>query len=153
MAQNNKAYLKEYYLKNREKLLARAKLNYDPESKKKYDSEYRRARLQKHNDWSKKYASEHSEQRRITSKKYYENNKLAAFSVAAKRRAAKLNAVPVWLTGEHKKQIRDFYTNKPIGYEVDHIVPLRGKTICGLHVPWNLQYLTTRDNRVKGNKI
>ena len=68
-------------------------------------------------------------------------------------------ATPKWLTKEHKQQIVDTYelmrdcravTGED--YHVDHIVPLRGENICGLHVPWNLQVLPAYVNISKANK-
>lgn len=65
---------------------------------------------------------------------------------------AKRNAVPIWLTKQQINEMTRIYENCPVGYEVDHIVPLQGKNVKGLHVPWNLQYLTISENRKKSNK-
>lgn len=82
-------------------------------------------------------------------KKYPEKSR----AQRAKRHASKLQRTPKWLTKEHLIAIQRFYANCPIGYEVDHIVPLRGKLVNGLHVIWNLRYLNRSDNRKKSNKF
>jgi hypothetical protein len=68
----------------------------------------------------------------------------------AKRRARILHATPKWAD---LKKIKAIYTNCPKGIEVDHVIPLKGKNICGLHVESNLQYLSKSDNCKKGNKF
>lgn len=61
---------------------------------------------------------------------------------------------PPWVS---KDALLEVYANCPNGYEVDHIIPIKGvidgRPVCGLHVPWNLQYLTPTENRKKKNKI
>ena len=76
----------------------------------------------------------------------------------ARRRAYKLNRVPKWLTKEDMKAIQDIYaeaTRKTletgIPHHVDHIIPLRGKLISGLHVPTNLQVIPATQNMQKYN--
>lgn len=50
----------------------------------------------------------------------------------------------------NKEKIKEIYLNCPIGYEVDHIIPLsRG----GLHHEDNLQYLLIEENRRKNNRL
>jgi ribosomal protein L19E len=68
----------------------------------------------------------------------------------ALRRSLEKLATPQWVDKTSLKQI---YKNCPKGFHVDHIIPLNGKEICGLHVPWNLQYLTAKDNLSKGNRL
>ncbi len=66
------------------------------------------------------------------------------------RKIRKLCATPDWANLENIKEI---YKNCPKGYHVDHIVPLQGKNVCGLHVENNLQYLTAKENIQKGNSF
>lgn len=93
-------------------------------------------------------------------KKYREDNKLKFLVYSANRRAAKLNATPKWLTKEEHQQIEEFYQISQAfklytgqDYHVDHIVPLQGENVCGLHVPWNLQVLEASENIRKSNKF
>lgn len=67
-------------------------------------------------------------------------------------------ATPAWLTKEHWDEMNALYfkaremtKETGIRHEVDHIHPLNGKTVCGLHVPWNLQILTQSENVAKSN--
>lgn len=68
----------------------------------------------------------------------------------AEYRATLLHRTPTW---SEKSLITDFYNQCPEGYQVDHIFPLQGKLVSGLHVLSNLQYLTVKDNLVKNNKF
>lgn len=67
----------------------------------------------------------------------------------ARRRARLLQAV---LPG-FDEEITAIYAACPPGWHVDHIIPLKGKAVCGLHVPWNLQYLEPSPNSEKGNRF
>jgi len=82
-------------------------------------------------------------------KRYYQNNKAKLLEKYNREKAAKLQRIPPWadLTA-----IKEFYFNRPEGYHVDHIIPLRGKTVSGLHTLENLQYLPAKENMSKGNR-
>lgn len=60
------------------------------------------------------------------------------------------DATPPWVS---KKELREIYKNCPEGFHVDHIHPIRHPLLCGLHVPWNLQYLPAADNLKKRNRL
>ena len=97
--------------------------------------------------------------------KAYENNSQAKNNYKnkhpvtnANERAKKLNRMPNWLSLEDKKQIKRFYDlakkatlETGVLHHVDHIVPLQGNFVSGLHTPWNLQILTAEDNLKKSN--
>lgn len=79
-----------------------------------------------------------------------EKGKAAAKRGMIKRRAVKLKAIPRWADNA---KVNLFIDDCPVGLHVDHIIPLSGKTVCGLHVLENLQYLPAQENLFKNNKI
>jgi hypothetical protein len=108
----------------------------------------------------KKYRFYNKDQIQDRQKKYYQSNKEVFFSNNAKRRAKASEATPDWLKGEHKAHMKRTYKLASLmreitglDYHVDHIVPLNGSDICGLHVPWNLQVLRADLNLSKSNKF
>lgn len=70
-----------------------------------------------------------------------------------KRRAEKLKRTPEWLTDEDWEKIRNIYKDCPENYDVDHIIPLQGKLVSGLHVPDNLKAIPKSENRKKHNSF
>ena len=96
--------------------------------------------------WSEKNKDRHNELRANFLKA---NGWYKAFG-RANHRARKLNAIPAWADME---AIKTFYRLRPEGYVIDHIIPLAGKNVCGLHIVENLQYLTPHENSVKANKF
>lgn len=93
-------------------------------------------------------------------RKYYSQNKEVFYSHNATRRAISRKAKPTWLTPEQRLSIESlYYLAKDCQvvsgqtYHVDHIVPLRGYNVCGLHVPWNLQVIPSDLNAKKYNNF
>ena len=84
------------------------------------------------------------------SSKHYQENKPLYNAKSAKYRASKLQRTPEWSSNE---EIKEIYKNCPEGYHVDHVIPLQGELVSGLHVAENLQYLTAHDNLAKSNKF
>jgi hypothetical protein len=102
----------------------------------------------------------HKAKRLHSTKEYRKNNPDKVAHFRALRRSKNLQATPTWLDKEQRQHIASLYTltrklsrvtGEPM--EVDHIVPLVNKNICGLHVPWNLQILHQNLNRTKSNKF
>jgi hypothetical protein len=79
-----------------------------------------------------------------------EKGKAAAKRGMVKRRAVKFKAMPRWVD---ITKVNLFIDNCPVGFHIDHIIPLVGEAVCGLHALENLQYLPAQENRLKSNKI
>ena len=68
----------------------------------------------------------------------------------ALRRSRKKLATPVW---SDLDKINEVYANCSDDMTVDHIIPITSPIVCGLHVSWNMQYLTRSANSKKGNSL
>lgn len=128
---------KDWYANNKEHVLTKAKLWHQNHPERIREIQ---------NNWSIK-----NPDYRIEYKKQYlkENRAKINAQTAARRKRVQQNT-PSWA---NRQLIVDFYLNCPKGYHVDHIIPLRGKTVSGLHVIENLQYLLAEENLSKGNKL
>jgi hypothetical protein len=96
-----------------------------------------------------RYYKSNKDKVKKTQSLYKKNNRGKYRFYSASRRALEAMATPCW---SDLDQIKEIYLNCPEGHQVDHIIPLKGKLVCGLHVPENLQYLTKEDNLKKSNK-
>lgn len=147
-----RARQKRYFEKNREKAIEASKRWNKANSekireaarrfyeKKRQDKSYRELAAQKTREWAK-------------------NNPDKVLEQSARKRASKLKRIPKWLTKEDFDKIKSLYSEAQrvsvstgIKHHVDHIIPLRGKTISGLHVPSNLRVITALENMEKSNK-
>lgn len=123
---------RSYYLANKEKHVINMALNYQ---KNKTEVKQRIAR------WKKENVA-----------------KVNAYVM--KRHAKKLNATPSWLTDDDHWLIEEVYDlarlrSHMLGFiwHVDHVIPLQGKNVCGLHVPYNLQVIPSSENCSKRNQF
>jgi hypothetical protein len=105
------------------------------------------------NSIKERYVKRNPEAVRESKRKWSQANPEKVLARVRAYQASKLNATPKWLTKKERREITQFYVNCPEGYEVDHIIPLRGKEVCGFHVLSNLQYLPISENRRKSNKV
>ena len=137
----------------------------------KYDTENR----EKKKSYNKRYHSDNLESRLRYGREYHWDNRdkildyLKSWrksnphkvALGSSRRSKQIRqATPRWLTDSQVESMKSFYEHakdcsvvSETSYEVDHIIPIKNKAVCGLNVPWNLQVLPKDMNRSKGNKF
>jgi hypothetical protein len=157
--EHRKAYLKEYKEQNKAAIQQKVK-RYKKENADKIKESsrlYRENNLGACKETQRKYRLENKERVLQSSARYREKNKSKYARYRSHRRARERRAQPHWLSPEDilrmdliwkLRELKSFVAG--VDHEVDHIVPLNGKTVCGLHVPWNLRLITRTENRKKG---
>ena len=131
------AVMKKWRIANREKL-------------KEYDKARHYADVKKSNTKSRTWYVANKEKAKIYLRTYRLENPEKHCSEEMRRYSKKINAVPIWAD---RQIIDDFYAEASYqGLQVDHMVPLQSRLVCGLHCEDNLQLLSGKENVSKGNR-
>ena len=143
----NKGKGANYYQQNREVIKAKSATYY--EQNKEHYKQYNARRYQ-----------ENKEVYKANARRWRESNPGKRSAIARKYEVSKLGATPSWLTEDDHKWIEWHYKHAKkmeevtgVKHHVDHIHPLQGEDVCGLHVPWNLQVIPAEENLKKSNKL
>lgn len=133
----------------------RAYVHANPEKVKQWKAADRKRGADGYRQRQRKWYAENREQANAASAAWAKAHPGAVAARAAKRRASELRATPAWADLD---LIADLYTlasiyreHASMQVEVDHIVPLQGKSVCGLHVQDNLQIIPSVLNKSKSN--
>ena len=144
--ENQKRIAKEWYERNKDLVKDRARqwaLDHPEETAAK-KARWREENRDKHNASNRNWNAKN------------QDKKTAA---EGKRRAAKMQRTPSWLTPSELERIQALYSiaamftrETGIEHHIDHILPLQGTTVSGLHVYENLRIITATENLKKSNK-
>lgn len=156
-------YMRNYYAKHKAEIVSKSKAYQQQPHRKAADSERQKRRYLEVRETRNAEIAKRREQDEafrqdlITrAKEHYKANKAEYVARRAKRRAAEIKATPKW---SNHKMMLPFYRvaerltrETGIQHAVDHIVPLQGRLVCGLHVAHNLRVITAKENLRKSNK-
>lgn len=122
---------------------------------KSYLKEYK---YEKKKEVSRRSYLKHREKAAVYNREYRSRNRGMYAALCAERRARRVEATPPWITDSDLSEIRRIYSkcaklnaSEPNSHHVDHIIPLLGDLVCGLHVPDNLRVIKKEENLRKGN--
>lgn len=132
----------------------------DPDKVRRWDRARHLRDHEKRSAANKRWRENNPERAKENARRWQKLNPASRVRACALRREKLRNATPKWLTPEQIAAIYAIYAaaerlTKETGvrHDVDHILPLRHRLCCGLHVPWNLQILTRDANKKKGNTM
>lgn len=106
------------------------------------------------------YYADKSEEIKQRVRDYRKANPHKIAELSAYRRFIERRSIPSWITKLDKQKMQLIYLERKniseitgIEHHVDHIIPLNGVNVCGLHIPENLRVITATENLKKSNKL
>ena len=115
---------------------------------------YRLNHPEKDTESKKQWLVDNPEKRAKASSDYRKRNQAYYTEYVSLRTRRAKQAKPKWLDEWQLFYIEELYDLARLRkLEVDHVIPIKHKLVCGLHVPWNLQLLTRSENAKKSNKF
>ena len=157
---------RQYYVNNKESILkTHAEYRENNKDKRRESAkQYYLGNIEQLHKKAKEYRYNNKEKRREYDRQWEQNNRGKSIERTARRRAKKLNATPAWADLDKIKEIyadceevnlaaRTAGCPSTEKFVVDHVIPLQGKLVSGLHVEANLQITTQTENATKHNKF
>jgi hypothetical protein len=137
-----------------------AELRQKTAARQKFEAQYRKTK--QYQNYQKAYQKTYakSEAYKAQKTRYAQKNKGKIAAKTKKYTASKLKRTPHWLTEDDFWMIEQAYELAQqrselfkFPWDVDHVIPLQGVLVSGLHTPYNLQVIPARDNRSKSNRF
>ena len=111
----------------------------------------------RHGELTRSWYERNKDQHLANSKQWYAENRSRKLASTTAREERCRKATPAWANREAivaiYKEAKQKTLETGISHDVDHIIPLRGKQVSGLHVECNLQVLPAAVNRRKAAKF
>lgn len=151
---------RDYMAKDSAKVVRRAWIERSREAQQKRVRAWNEANKERRRVVALQWREKNRDKVCATAKRGRQKDPARECAKVMRRHASKMNATPKWLSQDQHDEMLKIYRQASVTsaffgarFHVDHVVPLRGAEVCGLHVPWNLQIIPAVENHRKSNRL